>query len=97
MQRADREVLRSLAGRVREIADLPELQQRKERWYRHHALERGRPLVLCFPEGAWGELINGDCVLEIIMKDTHTVQNEPRRITRWVEIALEEVKRKAGE
>lgn len=31
------------------------------------------------------------CVLEIILKDTHTVQNDPRRISRWVEIAMEEV------
>jgi hypothetical protein len=34
----------------------------------------------------------GNCALEFIMKDTHTVQNDPSRITRWVEIALEEVK-----
>jgi hypothetical protein len=31
--------------------------------------------------------------LEIILKDTHTVQNEPWRIGRWVEIAREEVAR----
>jgi hypothetical protein len=33
-----------------------------------------------------------DNVLEIIMKDVHTVGNEPWRITRWVEIAKEEVR-----
>lgn len=33
------------------------------------------------------------CVVEIIMKDTHTVQNEPWRLTEWVRIALEEVSR----
>jgi hypothetical protein len=32
-----------------------------------------------------------DNVLEIIMKDTHTVLNQPERITRWVEIARNEV------
>ena len=29
------------------------------------------------------------CILEIIMKDTHTVRNEPRRIERWVQLAKE--------
>ena len=33
------------------------------------------------------------CVVEIIMKDTHTVQNDPTRITKWVKIALEEVEK----
>jgi len=33
--------------------------------------------------------------LEFVMKDTETVQNEPWRISRWVEIALEEVRRYA--
>jgi len=35
--------------------------------------------------------IAGDCNLEIIMKDVSTVGNDPQRITRWVQIALEEV------
>lgn len=29
------------------------------------------------------------CVLEIIMKDTHTVRNEPHRMSEWVRIAKE--------
>lgn len=33
----------------------------------------------------------GNCRLEIIMKDVHTLNNEPERISRWVEIAREEV------
>jgi hypothetical protein len=35
--------------------------------------------------------IAGEGSLEIIMKDTHTVQNDPWRLTRWLEIAYEEV------
>lgn len=35
----------------------------------------------------------GKCRLEIIMKDVHTLNNEPERISRWVEIAREEVGR----
>lgn len=54
---ADRQVLRTLAGQVREIAELPEQAERRRRWYRHNALQPERPLVLCFPEGAWGELL----------------------------------------
>jgi hypothetical protein len=28
-----------------------------------------------------------------VLKDTHTVQNEPRRLQRWVELAREEIER----
>jgi hypothetical protein len=35
--------------------------------------------------------IAGGGVLEFIMKDTHTVQNDPSRITKWVKIAFEEI------
>jgi hypothetical protein len=28
--------------------------------------------------------------LEIIMKDTNTIRNDPRRVIRWVEIARQE-------
>lgn len=31
-----------------------------------------------------------DCVLEIILKDLHTVENDPVRLSRWVQIAQEE-------
>ena len=30
------------------------------------------------------------CRVEIIMKDTHTIRNDPSRVTQWVQIALEE-------
>lgn len=53
----DREILRSLAARVREIAELPEMEERKRRWYNHNALKSERPIVLCFPEGSWIELL----------------------------------------
>ena len=29
--------------------------------------------------------------LEIIMKDVHTLDNQPRRLARWVELAREEI------
>jgi len=59
----DRGVLRKLAGRVREIAELPEQVLSKKRLLRHNALDPERPLVLCFPEEAWGELLP-DSVME---------------------------------
>ncbi len=31
-----------------------------------------------------------NCRMEIIMKDNNTIHNEPRRVTRWVQIAREE-------
>ena len=34
-----------------------------------------------------------NCRLEVIMKDCHTIRNEPQRAVRWVEIAREEAER----
>ena len=31
-----------------------------------------------------------DCRVEVIMKDTHTIRNDPQRVIRWVQIAHEE-------
>ncbi|MCC7354043.1 MAG: hypothetical protein IT330_09820 [Anaerolineae bacterium] len=31
-----------------------------------------------------------DCRVEVIMKDNHTIHNDPRRVVRWVQIAREE-------
>ncbi|MEI6491960.1 MAG: hypothetical protein WCO94_05370 [Verrucomicrobiota bacterium] len=35
--------------------------------------------------------VAGKLPLEIILKDTHTIENDPARLTRWVQIAREEV------
>lgn len=53
----DREILRGLAARVREIAELPEMEERKQRWYDFIGLKPERPMVLCYPEGSWVELL----------------------------------------
>jgi len=34
-----------------------------------------------------------DCRLEVIMKDNHTIGNDPSRVVRWVRIAREEAER----
>ena len=36
------------------------------------------------------------CRVELIMKDVHTLNNEPPRLARWVEITREEINRSAG-
>ena len=53
----DRTILRDLAKRVAEIAELPVMTERRAMWTRHNSLERVRPMVLVFPEGSWGELL----------------------------------------
>jgi hypothetical protein len=68
----DREILRSLAARVREIAELPEMSARKQRWYDLNALKPQRPMVLCSPEGAWGEMV-----------PERVCQIEDRRVRGW--------------
>lgn len=55
----DRTILRDLAHRVAEIAALPVMQTRRNLWEQHNALRPVRPLVLLFPEGAWGEMLPG--------------------------------------
>ena len=34
------------------------------------------------------------CHVEILMKDTHTVLNEPNRLIRWVQIVREEIEKR---
>lgn len=60
MERKDREIIRQLAARVTEIAALPVMDERRERWKRHHALEHVGPMVLVSPEGSWRELVPAD-------------------------------------
>jgi len=57
MNKTDRDTLRTLAGRLRDICETPEMQARPERWRRHNALQNTEPKVLCYPEGAWVEIL----------------------------------------
>lgn len=54
---SDAVVLRDLARRVAEIADLPVMGERRRLWQRHNRLRGERPMILVFPEGAWRELM----------------------------------------
>lgn len=53
----DQEIIRFLANRVRELADLPEQEEKRKLWYRHNALEKTRPVIFCDPENGWNEII----------------------------------------
>jgi hypothetical protein len=53
----DRSILRGLAKQVAEVAGLPIMAERRAMWKRHNALQRGRPMILVFPEGSWGEML----------------------------------------
>ena len=57
---SDRKLLRDLARRVAEIADLPIQAERRELWKKHNSLQPARPMILIFPEGSWwsGELLS---------------------------------------
>lgn len=57
--KSDRDRLRSLARRVKEIADLPIQEERRERWRDHNDLKSTEPMILIFPEGSWNELLPG--------------------------------------
>jgi hypothetical protein len=37
--------------------------------------------------------ITRNCCVEIIMKDNHTIRNDPQRVIRWVQLAREEAER----
>ncbi len=62
MNTSDQNILRSLAGRLREISETPAMRERPERWRRHNALKDPEPKVLCFPEGAWVEILPPDAL-----------------------------------
>ena len=48
----ERLVLRQLASKVYEYSQNPEQKKKRELWKHHNNLERIRPMILVFPEGA---------------------------------------------
>lgn len=56
MTRDERDLLRSLAGRVAELAARPLEQQKRDLWRRHNALQPTRPVIFCDPENGWNEI-----------------------------------------
>ncbi len=68
----EKTLLRDLARRVRDIAALPVMAERRRMWKRHNSLDPVRPMILVFPEGSWTELLP-DAALEC----------EDRQARRW--------------
>ena len=53
----DRQIVRTLAQQVAEVAALPVMAERKALWKQHNGLRPARPMLLVFPEGSWEELL----------------------------------------
>ena len=60
IEKNDREVLRNLATRVREIADRPLEREKRLLWTRHNMLLTRRPVIFCDPENGWNEIITSE-------------------------------------
>jgi hypothetical protein len=55
--KAERQVLRRLAGKVSELASRPVEAEKRIHWTKHNDLEPERPLIFCDPENGWNEII----------------------------------------
>lgn len=53
----ERTILRELAKRLAELANMDEMERKKEDWYRHNDLQMSRPMIFCDPEIGWNEII----------------------------------------
>ncbi|MGB9598214.1 MAG: hypothetical protein ACPL7B_18140, partial [Candidatus Poribacteria bacterium] len=57
INQSDLIILRDLAKKIRDIANSPVNQERKESWYKHNSLDESRPLVLIESGIALNELV----------------------------------------
>lgn len=58
----DREILRSLAAHVAELAARPVEEEKKKLWYCHNDLKPTRPVIFCDPENGWNEIITNTMI-----------------------------------
>lgn len=71
----EKNVLRELASKVQHYAQDAKQDKKRELWYAHNSLQRVRPMVLVFPEGAW---------LEILPWDDMVCRDEFYRAYEWM-------------
>jgi len=71
----EREIIRELAKQVRERAEMPIMEERREKWFAHNDLKSTEPVVAVFPEGSWHE---------IIPANTLQCENEEAREMEWL-------------
>ncbi len=53
----DKKILRGLSVKVREIAERPDMAEKKRLWHLHNNLQGERPMIFCDPENGWHEII----------------------------------------
>ncbi|HRA66366.1 MAG TPA: hypothetical protein PL187_10120 [Caldilinea sp.] len=53
----ERQLLRTLAQQVAELAARPIEAEKRDLWRRHNALQSTRPVIFCDPENGWHEII----------------------------------------
>ena len=63
ISKMERQLIRDLASRVKELAKDPVMTERKESWYQHNDLKSTKPLLLVFPEGGWREVITPEMLV----------------------------------
>jgi len=57
VSKKDKDVLKKIAFKVREIAEQPEEYEKRKLWISHNMLESKIPVVFCDPENGWNEII----------------------------------------
>jgi len=53
----EKEILKALAARVRELSELPRMEENRRLWKKHNSLQSECPMILCDPENGWHEII----------------------------------------
>jgi len=57
ISKEDKIILRNLAEKVKKLASVPIMEEKRELWKKHNMLEKTRPVVFCDPENGWNEII----------------------------------------
>ncbi|MFB3895660.1 MAG: hypothetical protein ACE14V_05080 [bacterium] len=57
VSKQDRDTLRGLAKYVQMLSAQPDMAQKRRDWIAHNRLYLAKPMILCFPEGAWRECL----------------------------------------
>ncbi|MHC4183927.1 MAG: hypothetical protein ACYSR0_11315, partial [Planctomycetota bacterium] len=88
----EREYLRKLACKLKEIVDHPLWVEKADLWLRMNSLKKVRPLVLCaIPEEAWLELIpNSELCIDDGLFSGYELELK-KKIYRWEHIGDDEV------
>lgn len=60
ISREDKEILRTIALKVKNLSELPIQEERRNLWIAHHSLKQTKPLIVIDPEIAWYEIIPVD-------------------------------------